>query len=262
MTPEELANTAVRMFRDQYKPEGRAPADPAEQVHQAPGDLKSLLRRKRALSEVKLKHPTLPFIGTLDRVELGSDGVEIIDFKTGKASEKHRRQLLRYAVLWWRVTDDEPVRITARYLNAVDSWPVVQGELVHVEADLATSVSQLTEVLLGRPAAPKPGAGCQWCPVRARCAPGWALGEQAALADGRGDSELVVTGAVGEHGFLARSRAGAEVAVVYDAAVAKLLPDHEVGQVLRVLDGVWKEKRSQLEIKAWTEVFVVAEGER
>jgi hypothetical protein len=26
---------------------------------------------------------------------------------------------------------------------------------------------------------------------------------------------------------------------------------------LRVLDGVWKENRSQLEIKAWTEVFVV-----
>jgi hypothetical protein len=210
---------------------------------------------------VKLKHPTLPFIGTLDRVELGSDGVEIIDFKTGKASEKHRRQLLRYALLWWRVAD-VPVRITARYLNAVDSWPVARGELVDTEADLATSVSQLTEVLLGRPAAAKPGAGCQWCPVRARCAPGWALGEQAALADGRGDSELVVTAAAGEHGFLARSRAGAEVAVVYEAAVAKLLPNHEVGQVLRVLDGVWKEKRSQLEIKAWTEVFVVAEGER
>jgi hypothetical protein len=61
----------------------------------------------------------------------------------------------------------------------------------------------------------------------------------------------------GEHGFLASSRAGAEVAVVYEAAVGKLLPDHLDGQVLRVLDGVWKERRSQLEIRAWTEVFVV-----
>jgi hypothetical protein len=63
----------------------------------------------------------------------------------------------------------------------------------------------------------------------------------------------------GDHGFLALSRSGADVAVVFEAAVAKLLPEHVDGQVLRVLDGVWKEKRSQLEIKAWTEVFVVKE---
>jgi hypothetical protein len=31
-------------------------------------------------------------------------------------------------------------------------------------------------------------------------------------------------------------------------------------QRVRVLDGVWREKRSQLEIKAWTEVFIVAEA--
>ena len=41
------------------------------------------------------------------------------------------------------------------------------------------------------------------------------------------------------------------------AAVAKLLPEHVDGQVLRVLDGVWQEKRTQLELKAWSEVFVV-----
>jgi hypothetical protein len=31
------------------------------------------------------------------------------------------------------------------------------------------------------------------------------------------------------------------------------------GQTLRILGGVWKEKRTQLqlELKAWTEVFVV-----
>ena len=63
-----------------------------------------------------------------------------------------------------------------------------------------------------------------------------------------------------EHGFLASSRTGAEVAVVYDAAVAKLLPTHDDGQVVRILDGVWKEKRSQLEIKPWTEVFLIDAG--
>ena len=43
-------------------------------------------------------------------------------------------------------------------------------------------------------------------------------------------------------------------------AVAKLLPGHVEGQVLRVLDGVWKEKRTQLELKAWTEIFVVRQA--
>jgi len=36
--------------------------------------------------------------------------------------------------------------------------------------------------------------------------------------------------------------------------------EHVEGQVLRVLDGVWKDKRTQLELKAWTEVFVVKEA--
>ena len=88
----------------------------------------------------------------------------------------------------------------------------------------------------------------------------WAVGEEAALVDGRGDAELVVQAKAGDHGFLARSRTGAEIAVVYEAPVAKLLPEHVEGQVLRVLDGVWKEKRTQLELKAWTEVFVVKEA--
>jgi hypothetical protein len=97
------------------------------------------------------------------------------------------------------------------------------------------------------------------CPVRARCAAGWVVAEEAALVDGRSDIELVMTAKAGDHGFLARSRLGAEVAVVYEAAVAKLIPEHSDGQVLRILNGVWKEERSQLEIKAWTEFFVVTQ---
>ena len=115
----------------------------------------------------------------------------------------------------------------------------------------------LTDVLGAHPAAAKPGTGCHTCAVRARCAAGWAVGEEAALVDGRGDAELVAQAKAGDHGFVARSRSGAEIAVVYEAPVAKLLPEHVEGQVLRVLDGVWKEKRTQLELKAWTEVFVV-----
>jgi hypothetical protein len=247
------------MFREQYTPDGRVASQAAERAAATPGEVKSLLRQKRALSEVKLSHPELPFLGVLDRVQHASDGVEIVDFKTGKPSEKHHRQLQRYALLWWRTTGDAPVRISAQYLDGVETWPITQGALEEVEADLAREIPLLTDMLRACPAGAKPGTVCRTCPVRARCAAGWAIGEEAALVDGRGDAELVVTASAGDHGFLARSRAGAEIAVVYEAAVAKLLPEYVDGQVLRVLDGVWKEKRSQLELKAWTEVFVVKE---
>ena len=90
---EELANRAVRMFREQYKPDGRVASVAAERATEVPADAKSLLRQKRALSEVKLTHPELPFLGILDRRSAQSVGrqVEIVDFKTGKPSEKHRR---------------------------------------------------------------------------------------------------------------------------------------------------------------------------
>lgn len=104
----------------------------------------------------------------------------------------------------------------------------------------------------------KPGAGCPTCPVRARCSPGWAINEETARAEGRGDAELVLTALAGDHGFLARSCAGSEIAVVYEAPVARLLFEHVEGQTLRVVDGVWKERQTQLELKVWSEVFVVS----
>lgn len=258
-TAEELANRAVRMFREQYKPDARGGSPAAERASEAPIDVKSLLQQRRALSEVRLTHPKIPFLGILDLVQEMPEGVEIVDFKTGKPSDKHRQQLLRYALLWWRTTGDAPVRVSAQYLDGLESWPVTPVALTEVEADLAEKVPNLTAALHERPALAKPGTGCQLCPVRARCAPGWGIGEETALVDGRGDAELVVVAKAGEHGFVAQSRSGAEVAVVYEAAVAKLLPEHVDGQVLRILGGIWKEKRSQLEIKAWTEVFVVQE---
>lgn len=229
----------------------------AERAAEAPANMSSLLRRKRALSEVKLRHPELPFLGVLDRVQLTAAGSEIVDFKTGEPNDKHRRQLLRYALLWWRTTGDLPVQVCAQYLDGAKSWPVTEGELAEIEADLARKIPLLADLLSQHPATPSPGEGCCLCPVRARCAIGWAVGEEAALVDGRGDAELVATDKPGDHGFLARSRAGAEVAVVYEASVARLLPQHVDGRVLRVLDGVWQEKLARLEIKAWTGVFVV-----
>lgn len=256
---EELANRAVRMFREQYKADSYVVSQFPERTSETPADVNGLLKQKHAISEVKLTHPELPFLGILDRVQYTAGGVEVVDFKTGKPSDKHRRQLLRYALLWWRETGDAPVIVSAQYLNGVESWSVANGALEEVEADLAQKLPLLADMLGSHPAVANPGTGCHSCAVRARCAAGWAVGEEATLVDGRGDAELVVKVKAGDYGFLARSRSGAEIAAVYEAPVAKLLPELIEGQVLRVLDGVWKENQTQLELKAWTEVFVVRE---
>ena len=121
MSAEDLANRAVRMFRAQYKPDGDVASHVAERPKEALVDVMALLRKRRVLSEVKLTHPGLPFLGILDRVQLTGEEIEVVDFKTGKPSDKHHTQLLRYALLWWRTTGDAPARVTAQYL--VDQSP-------------------------------------------------------------------------------------------------------------------------------------------
>ncbi len=257
-TPQELANRAIRLFREQYRPgagDGRAAA---ASVGSGAVQLAGLLRARGALSEVKLRHPSLPFLGVLDRVQLTGEGAEVVDFKCGKASEKHRTQLMRYALLWWRVTGETPTRVTAQYLDGRQSSDVGEAALVEEERSIAEAIAALTDHLSGRPGSARPGPGCAWCPVRARCDDGWALGEENARSEGRGDAELTVVGQPGPHGFLCRDGVGGEVAVVHEAAVAPLVPAVGVGQVVRVVDGVRKEKEKgkELEIRAWTEVFV------
>jgi len=67
-------------------------------------------------------------------------------------------------------------------------------------------------------------------------------------------------GVAGDHRFLASPRTGSEIVVVCEAPVASLLSEHVEGQTLRVVDGVWKERETQLELEMWSEVFVVNSG--
>ncbi len=258
VSAEELANRAVRMFRESYKPDSETELPSADCVSEAPSDTERVLSVTRALSEVKIRHPRLPFMGVLDRVQQTSAGIEVVDFKTGVPTSKHRNQLLRYAMLWWRKTGDVPVLVRAQYLDDVASWPVTQGEVEDVEAVLTETLPLLSESLRAQPAPARPGVACHTCAVRARCSDGWTFCKDAAVASERGDAELLVKARTGEHGFLAVSRSGTEIAVVYEAAVGTLLPKQVEGQVLRILDGVWRDRNKVFELKVWTEMFLVA----
>jgi len=255
-SPEDLANRAVRMFREHYQSRGHGSSWRVAEASRHATDLIALIRQRHAISEVRLQHPDLPFVGVLDRVQQASSGTEIIDFKTGQPSPRHREQLLRYALLWWRTTNQPPARVSAQYIDRQESWDVTPDALIEVEDQLGIKLEQLKETLSTFPAVALPRESCRHCAVRARCADGWRAGLESSYDDSLGDAELTVTTAVSDFGFLARNHLGREIAVVYESPVARLLPEYIGGRLLRIINGVWKERGTQLELKSWSEVFL------
>ena len=256
-TNQELANRAVRLFRAQYKVGAAEGGGEGARVGNGRPDLMALLRATGVLTEVRIEHPVIPFVGVLDRVTLAPSGVEIVDFKTGKFAEKHETQLRRYAMLWWRSTHTVPARVCAQYLDGAKTWAISGADVEREEDALREGIDSLARGLGKKPAEARTSQACRWCPVRARCSDGWLVAEENARGEGSGDAELVVASEPGSHGFLARARNGAEVAVVHDASLVRLLPSLQIGRVIRLIDALRRDKGKELEIKAWTEVYVV-----
>lgn len=257
VSADELANRATRMFREQYRPGFFEVGDASS--FEAPSRLKAspAFNRSPMGSEVSLSHPNLPFYGVIDRVQPLAGGVEIVDFKTGRPRDTHRLQLMRYAVLWYRNVGEIPIRVCAQYLEESREWPVVSAELESIEKELSESIARLYSALSERPATARVGPDCKACEARARCAEGWAASLASGTPAGRGDAELVAQARSGQYGFVAQSSSGARIAVVYQPAVFALLPVIAEGQVVRVLDGVWQAEGTELEVRPWTEVYVV-----
>lgn len=262
---QELANRAIRLYREQYVPGAfRGEPQRSERLNASTGtvNLGDALRRRLARSEVELSHPGLPFMGVLDRVALREGNVEIVDYKTGQESPKHEEQLRRYAVLWWRATGVAPARIVVQYLGAARAWSLDIASLSAAEVALRHQIETATAALAARPAKASPSANCATCAVRARCDEGWEAARGAAPDEGGRDVGVVTEGGPGPHGFLARDPKGKQVAVVHSAAVASLVPTFAAGASLRILNALAREKGSEIEIKPWTEVFVVKERAR
>lgn len=256
--PQELANRAVRLFKAQYRP-GSGQAQPNARGHSIDAELSGealhrLLVQRRALSELRLRHPVLPFVGVLDHVGWTDDGVEVVDYKTGVPREAHVVQLRRYALLWWRHTGVAPQQITARYLDGARSWSVDVETLAAVEQELHVTIGAQSRSLMERPAAAMPGLLCRWCAVRARCEPGWSSTINS-RRDKTADVEVTVVTQPGPHGFSGRAPKGDEMAVVYETE--KVLPPVTVGDRVRILDAAVTQDGAGVEVKAWNEVYVL-----
>lgn len=138
-------------------------------------------RTREVRSEEKLSVPGEGLAGTPDRVEIGPTGVEIIDLKTGWSvgdalSPAHRRQLLFYAYLWYRVHDEWPVggsvqRLDGHRVRMEITTKEAQAEIDRCKALVETynrSISRESPVAL---AAPSPDT-CRFCDYKGAC---WAF---------------------------------------------------------------------------------------
>ena len=173
-------------------------------------------------------------------------------------AEQHLQQLEYYGVLWWRHSGEAPQQVAVQYLNEELERNVSVEHLEAAEKGLKRRIALAKTLLSETPAEARPGEGCRFCPVRARCEEGWAA-YQASLATvlaGTGDVEIVVSTKPSPTGFLGKV-GKKEKSVVYPSALKDQLPEIEVGTRLRLVDAVFSEEGKTVEIRPWTEVFLV-----
>ena len=256
--PRELANVAVRLLRAHYRPLDKPvlPSVTAPRSTAKPDPMK-LLRARGNLSEVRVEHPRLPIVGTIDLVELSGSSMHIVDFKTGAHRPEHVAQVLAYALLWWRQTGEPPAGVSVQSPDQRITRSVTAQELEGVEQSLESRIGDVQRKLKGTPAAAKVGVICAQCPVKARCDAGWYhhQGQRPRGTAGTTDLEVTITGVPLESGFECTS-GGRRVSVVYDVSAVGHLTTFKTGMRLRLIDAVARENEDVVEIRAWTEVFV------
>jgi CRISPR/Cas system-associated exonuclease Cas4 (RecB family) len=249
---EDLANRAIRLFRAQYRPALGA-LGPAVRVEGA--GVAAALAARGTVSEVRVQHPHLPLVGLVDLVVTRDGETVVVDHKTGARTEAHQRQVMVYALLFWRAHGVRSSGVEVQYLDTVERWSVSEEQLIATEKTVDDHVAWLADALASRPAPARPGPACGRCPVRARCDDGW-LASARAPRDGVADLEVAVTSPPTKNGFLGASSLG-EVAVVYDEALAGMVPPVTVGDRLRLVDAVARNGGAEVEVRVWTETFVL-----
>ena len=266
LTTQQLTNKVIRVFRQQY-PQMLStgieiPAMPNnvdEDSGSSSGQTSSqLLEKYGVLSEHRLEHPNLPFMGVLDLVFLSGDETVIVDFKTGTKDEGHMRQLLYYAVLWWRNADQIPERIELRYPSEIVSIRPDNKSLEAAEQKLAQEIHSAVHALSKIPSKSKSAEHCGYCDVRQFCESYWQYRESINIENIHSntamDLEVTILDEPNKHGFQAKTRAE-ELAVVLDSGCASIFDPFQTGERLRILGGYYKSELNALELKAWSEVF-------
>ncbi|MCK5044366.1 UvrD-helicase domain-containing protein [Candidatus Parcubacteria bacterium] len=111
------------------------------------------------------------FIGKIDRIDKIDNGVEIIDYKTGKAAEKlnaaDREQLLIYQMAAQEVLGLEPKKLTYYYLTEGKKLSFLgsKEETAKQKEKMMTKIEQIKKGDFS----PTPGWQCQFCDFKSIC---------------------------------------------------------------------------------------------
>lgn len=121
----------------------------------------------------------VPFVGVVDRVDRGVEGLVVTDYKSGRPPPEGHvaarlEQVLLYAAAVTATTGARPAR--ARLLYLVDRRSIeveVTDEATEAAVErLAATWSEVRQRLVSDRFEPRPGVMCAWCPFLERCPEG------------------------------------------------------------------------------------------
>lgn len=266
---QQLRNKVVQIFRDQYdKIRQNTPPSiirysydhlPKQTFNKSANpnnDIAALLHTNRVLTELKLEHKELPFVGIIDFVWLDDDGIRISDFKSGAYRSDHREQVLMYALLLKSHLECLPKEAFIVYPGKSERVEVDENTATNALHDLENKINNANRELNIVPARGNFNDDCQYCQVRQLCDQYWislSNNPQQLKKIGPVDVEVEVTDIHSGHGFVGKRIGHDNLNVVYENNIAKILPPITCGKRLRIIGGV--QKADEIEIMPWTEVF-------
>ena len=265
-SPQQLVNKIIRIFRQQYLeisantsylvPAAVAGANDPKILHNN-HDPASLLKKFGVLSEFKVEHLTIPFMGIIDFIFLEEGQPVVVDFKTGKQSKDHLKQVMTYAILWKSQTGQVPKRLEVRYPQIVDSLQIDEGKLEEAEKQLCAEIDAAVADLSEKPAKASLGEQCIFCDVRQFCDGFWEqkISELTTAHDRATFADIAITvdGVPTNYGFEGKTNNGGEVVVVFSENTSKIHANVQVGQNLRILSALIKD--NEIIIKPRTEIY-------
>lgn len=267
---QQMGNQVVRLFREQYSEiepdqQARVPtfSPPGGSTGAAQLNPKALLEQVGVLSEIWLEHPEMSFGGCLDLVFRRDGQVVIADFKTGVEKDEHLDQVLRYALLWWRVTGDMPEIVEIRYFENCRTLPVTKELLLETESRLEAEIAEASSILSHTPAAAQPGDHCRFCDVRQFCNNYWKE-DGVVVADhgSRFDLELRLEETPSSNGFLASSKGGKSYQITCAPEIARLsLSGMKKPDEIRVTGAVRVPSADEVRLLPSSEIWRMPEGD-
>ena len=139
-------------------------------------------------TEVSVEIGGVPFVGYIDRVEAGSDGLVVSDYKSGRApgrrfAEGRLEQVLLYAAALAEIHGTAPARARLMYLGQrIDETTVTADAISEVTRRLVETWEELQERSASGDFPPRPGPLCGWCAFVRHCPKGLAEVERRHLA--------------------------------------------------------------------------------